>query len=77
MQVADDTVVIDFTEAKLFYARKVASGSTISVEESFSSDSCPSENTIYLERKEKLNNHKDEVALGAIFRNGWHTQKVS
>ena len=34
MQVADDTVVPDLTEAKLFYARIVASDSTVSDEES-------------------------------------------
>ena len=38
MQVAGDTVVTDLTEAKLLYGRIVASDSTMSVEESCSSD---------------------------------------
>ena len=38
MQVAGDTVVTDLTEAKLLYGRIVASDSTVSVEESCSSD---------------------------------------
>ena len=38
MQVAGDTVVTDLTEAKLLYGRIVASDSTVSVEESCSSE---------------------------------------
>ena len=38
MQVAGDTVVTDLTEAKLLYGRIAASDSTVSVEESCSSD---------------------------------------
>ena len=77
MQVADDTVVTDLTEAKLLYARIVASDFTVSVGESCSSDAFKKKSSIYLEQKEKLNNHKDGAALGAIFRNGGHTQKLS
>ena len=55
MQVTGDTVVTDLTEAKLLYGRIVASYSTVSVEESCSSDVFEKLQSTLNEKKNSIN----------------------
>ena len=62
MQVAGDTVVTDLTEATLLYGRIVASDSTVSVEESCSSD-------VFKKLQSTLSEKKNSITTSTGFYN--------